>query len=381
MITAIENINIVTLDGVINNGFVSFDEKSILYVGDKKPSADKWIDGEGKYLLPGFIDIHCHGCLGKYFSDGIECFELIEKFHLSHGTTTMLATTATAPMDEITDTMDNYNTYKEANPDTTLAGLHLEGPWLNEKQCGAQGVEDMRKPNGEELRELKAKYPAILRVGAAPELDEGYTFSKTGVELGVNVSVAHSDAIFSEIEEALQNGYTLMTHLYSGMKGMERKNAYRIAGAIEAGLYFDDMYAEIISDGRHLPPELLRFIYKCKGADKLCLVTDATAGCGYPNGAMLKLHNADIIIEDDVAKLLDRTSFAGSTATYDRLLKTMANATGASWVDLMKMTSHTAAKIMKFDDRGEIAVGKKPDFVIIDSEYNLNKVIHNGKEV
>jgi N-acetylglucosamine-6-phosphate deacetylase len=181
------------------------------------------------------------------------------------------------------------------------------------------------------------------------------------------------------MEEAHRNGYTLMTHLYSGMKGMERKNSYRIAGAIEAGLYFDGLDAEIIADGKHLPLELLRFIYKCKGTKNLCLVTDGTRASGLKNGetAILgsKKNGVSVIVEDDVAKLPDRQSFAGSTATADRLYKTMARAIGKDMVALSHLSSTTPARIMGWADRGEIAVGKRADLLLINENLDIEKII------
>ncbi len=382
MRTVVRNTKIVTSTQVLENHVLAFQNGKIEYIGTEEIQGDKVVDGQGNYLIPGFVDLHCHGCKGMAFMGANEEeFSEIADFHLSHGTTTMLATTSTSSMEETETTLQTFSTYTQKNSNSILRGMHMEGPWLNAAQCGAQAVKFMRTPSGEELQSLKEKYPFILRAGAAPELDGGMEFGRKGRELGVVMAVAHSDATFTEIECALQNGYVLMTHLYSGMKGMERKNAYRIAGAIEAGLYFDDMYAEIIADGKHLPLELLRFIYKCKGADRLCLVTDATRACGLPNGSTtIGISSADnnpIIVEDDVAKLLDRQSFAGSTATTDRLYRTMAKAIGKDMVALSKMASLTPARLMGWKDVGELAVGKKADMLLLDENLNIQKVITN----
>jgi N-acetylglucosamine-6-phosphate deacetylase len=182
---------------------------------------------------------------------------------------------------------------------------------------------------------------------------------------------------------AKENGYTLMTHLYSGMKGVTRKNSFRIAGSVEAGLYFDDLFVEIIADGRHLPLDLLRFIYKCKGADKICLITDAIRAAGLNNGEQTvigsKRNGLPVIVEDEVAKLLDRQSFAGSTATADRLYKTMAQAIGKDMVALSRMASTTPAKVMGWTDRGEIAVGKRSDLLLVDDGLNIEKIFIGDK--
>jgi N-acetylglucosamine-6-phosphate deacetylase len=281
--------------------------------------------------------------------------------------------------------LEAFGKHKDKYQDTTLVGVFLEGPWLSPSQCGAQAVSCMKTPCGDEIKKLKEKYPYILRVGAAPELENGMEFGRACIDLGIIASVAHTNAVFSDIEEAVNNGYTVMTHLYSGMKGTERVNAYRIAGAIEAGLFFDELYAEIIADGKHLPPELLRFIYKCKGADRICLVTDACRAAGMPDGSTTRgIGRADsdaIIIEDGVAKMPDRKAFAGSASSYDRLYRTMAGAIGHDLIALSKMASLTPARVMGLTDRGEIAVGKRADMLIIDSKMNIKKIIFGGNEI
>lgn len=382
MSTAIINANIVTATEVIENGVCVYNNGLITYVGKEQQTAERVIDAKDNYLIPGFIDLHCHGGNGLEFMDATEEeVEEIAKFHLSHGTTTMLATTLAASDEETEYALRTFEKYKRKNPNGVLEGVHLEGPWLNPSQCGAQNVEYMKTPDCEELKMLKTKYPFILRVSAAPELECGYDFGKTGQELSIVMSAAHTDADFSEIQKATENGYTMMTHLYSGMKGVTRKNSFRIAGAVEAGLYLDDLFVEIIADGRHLPFELLQFIYKCKGADKICLITDAIRAAGLPNGSETVIgslkQGLPVVVEDEVAKLMDRQSFAGSTATADRLYKTMSQAIGNDMVALSKMLSLTPAKIMGWTDRGELAVGKRADMLLINENFEIEKIITN----
>jgi len=380
MKTLIKNAKIVTAERILTDCVCTFSDGIINYIGMDKQAADIVIDAKGGYLIPGFIDLHCHGGNGLEFMDAtVEEIGKIAEFHLQHGTTTMLATTLAASDEETQYALKAFQEYKEKNPNSTLEGVHLEGPWLNPVQCGAQNIEYMKKPNAEEIRIWKKEYPFILRASAAPEIEGGIEFGKACKALSIVVSPAHTDANFSEIETAFKNGYTLMTHLYSGMKGVTRKNSFRIAGAVEAGLYLDDMFVEIIADGRHLPRELLKFIYKCKGADKICLITDAIRAAGMKNGEQTVIGSLKkglpVVVEDDVAKLLDRQSFAGSTATADRLYRTMAQAIGKDMVALSKMASLTPAKVMGWTDRGEIAVGKKADLLIMNENLEIKKVI------
>ena len=383
MKTAIINAKIVTSKEIIENGVCVFENDSIVYIGTQAQSADKRIDANGNYLIPGFIDLHCHGGNGLEFMDAsAEEYSKIAHFHLSHGTTTMLATTLAAKDDEIEYALQTFKAYEQRETNGVLKGVHLEGPWLNPAQCGAQNTEYMKMPDPIELKLLKEKYPFILRVSAAPELENGYEFGKVGQNLGIVMSPAHTDATFEEIEKAKEYGYTLMTHLYSGMKGVTRRNSFRIAGAVDAGLYFDDLFVEIIADGRHLPKELLRLIYKCKGADRICLITAAIRASGMPDGTQTVIgslrNGLPVIVEDEVAKLLDRQSFAGSTATADRLYRTMAWAIGKDMVALSKMASLTPARVMGWNDRGEIAVGKRADMLLLNDDLIIEKIIYGG---
>ena len=383
MKTAIINANIVTTEKVIPNGVCVFDNGIIEYVSTQMPNDAVVIDGKKQYLIPGFIDLHCHGGNGLEFMDAsVDEMEEIAKFHLSHGTTTLLPTTLAANGEETERALRTFAKYQEKYPSGTLKGMHMEGPWLNPEQCGAQNVEYMKTAKKGELNALKEKFPFILRISAAPELEGGLELGKMAKELGIVASAAHTDADFQKIAEAKENGYTLMTHLYSGMKGVTRKNAFRTAGAVEAGLYFDDLFVEIIADGRHLPIELLQFIYKCKGADRICLITDAIRAAGMKNGAQTVIgslqNGLPVVVEDEVAKLLDRQSFAGSTATADRLYRTMAKAIGKDMVALSKMSSTTPARVMNWTDRGEIASGKRADMLLVNENLEIEKIILGG---
>ena len=386
MKTLIKNAKIVTNDSVLDGASLVYEDGIISYVGYDEKTADEIIDAEGSYLVPGFVDIHCHGCLGLAFNGAsLDDVKTIADYHLSRGTTTMLATTSTSDMGEIEEAMQAIEEHLKTEKKTAIVGIFMEGPWLSPAQSGAQATVYMLTPDVNQLRALKKKYPSIMRIGASPELEGGAEFGRAGREMGLVMSVTHSDANFEETEKALYDGYNLMTHLYSGMKGTERKNAYRIAGAVEAGLYLDDMYVEIIADGKHLPYELLKYIYKFKGADKICLITDAIRAAGLPNGStttgVSKISKALVIVEDDVGKMADRKAFAGSTATTDRLYRTMADAIGRDMVALSKMASLTPARVMGFSDRGEIAVGKRADLVMLDDNLNLQKVILKGDVV
>ena len=380
------NAKVVLSDKILENSVVRFSNGKITYVGSEVLANEQTVDANGAYLMAGFIDIHCHGGNGEDFMDApVEGFKNIADFHLKHGTTTMLATTLAAPADETEQSLKNYAEYKKQNPNGTLVGVHMEGPWFSAEECGAQKTEFFVPATAEHIARLKKDYPFILRASAAPEVDKDFEFGRKCQELNVIASPAHTGATFELIEQAKDNGYSLMTHLYSGMKGVYRKNAYRTAGAVEAGLYFDDLYVEIIADGRHLPKELLKFIYKCKGADKICLITDGTRASGYPDGmtsvtGSLK-NGSPCIVENGVAFLMDRQSFSGSVATTDRLVRVMHKEAQIDLPSVSVMASKTPAKVLGLTDRGEIKVGLKADLVLLDSDLNVKQVYYDGVAV
>lgn len=379
----IVNARIVTPEGILENGVLRFCDGIIEYLGAEAEADIPTVDADGAYLMAGFVDIHCHGGAGYDFMDATpEQMRKIAAFHLSHGTTTLLPTTMTDTWQAIYGVLDRYAALGE---DTlTMVGVHLEGPWLSPAQCGAQDTSRMDTPSEEKLRLLMEKYPFIRRISAAPELDGGMAVGRLGRDLGLVMSVGHSDADFDTTVSAADNGYTMMTHLYSGMSVVHRKNAYRIAGAVEAALVDDRIFVELIADGCHLPAGLLKLVYKCKGAERIALVTDAMRGAGLADGQETMLgrmtDGVPCIIEDGVAKLPDRQSFAGSVATTDRLLRTMHTLAQIPLSECSKMLSQTPALILGLADRGSIEVGKRADFVLLDNELKIINTYMKGEE-
>ena len=384
MKTRIINARIVLADGILESGCVVFEDGIITYVGEENLPADISFDAKGQYLLAGFIDIHCHGGGGYDFMDATpEQMRRISEFHLSHGTTTLVATTLTDSWEYIERALDRFRMLGEDR--LTLSGVHLEGPWFSPLQCGAQDVSEMENASASKLRKLKEQYPFIERVSIAPEVDPALEAGRAAVGMGMVAAIGHTDASFDQTIAAAENGYSLTTHLYSGMRGVIRKNAYREAGCIEASLYDDRLTVEVIADGKHLPAALLKFIYKIKGADKICLVTDATRGAGAKEGESIILGRFDggteAIIEDGVAKLPSREAFAGSVATTDRLVRTVHEFAELPIWEISKMMSSTPARAMGYSDRGSIKPGLRADFVLMDANLCVQNVFFEGNKV
>jgi N-acetylglucosamine-6-phosphate deacetylase len=278
-------------------------------------------------------------------------------------------------------------TYDKAFPlndmGSEFMGVHLEGPYFAMNQRGAQDPKWIRDPDPEEYEYIISQSGSIKRWSAAPELKGAISFARYLRSKEIIVSLAHTDAIYEEILEGFENGYTLATHLYSAMSGVTRRNAYRFAGAIESAFIIDDMDVEIIADGVHLPAPLLKLIFKIKGPGKIALITDAMRAAGMPPGESVigNLHSGiKVIVEDGVSKMPDRKSFAGSVATADRLVRTMTQMAGVSLTDAIRMITMTPAAIMKISDRkGSLVTGKDADIVIFDDNIHVYTTMVKGK--
>jgi N-acetylglucosamine-6-phosphate deacetylase len=251
-------------------------------------------------------------------------------------------------------------------------------------QRGAQDPRYIRKPDKKEYSEIIEKAGGIIaRWSAAPEIEGAMEFGRYLQAHNILPAIAHTDAVYDDVVNAFENGYTLATHFYSGMSGVSRRNAFRFAGVIESVFLMDEIDAEIIADGVHLPAPLLKLIYKVKGVDRIALITDAMRAAGMEPGESIlgsKKNGLKVIVEDGVAKLPDRSSFAGSVATTDRLVRTMINVAGISLIEAVRMMSLTPARIMKIQQRkGSIALGKDADILIFDEDIQIQSVIVDGK--
>ena len=384
------NGRVVLADRVIPDGVVVVKDGCITYVGEGDiavPGAVE-IDAGGRYIAPGFIDIHVHGGGGHDFMDGtVEAFLGVAETHARYGTTAMLPTTLTSEKEAL---FDLFGVYREAVRRNVLGaqflGLHLEGPYFAMNQRGAQDPRFIRDPDPLEYEEIVARSGGtIARWSAAPELPGAHVFARYMRERDILVALAHTDALYDDAVAAFEAGYTLATHFYSAMNGVVRKDAFRYAGVIEAGYLIDDMDVEIIADGIHCPPPLLRLVYKIKGATRTALITDAMRGAAMPEGESILGSLKDglpVIVEDGVAKLLDRSSFAGSVATADRLVRTMVYEAGVSVVEAVRMITETPARILGISSqKGALAVGMDADIVLFDDDIFVSATVVGGRVI
>jgi len=391
MKTLIKNANVVLLNEVKKCNVV-LENEVIAKITDEEPTEvfDEILDLDGSFLCPGFVDVHNHGGAGYEFIDATEdAYIHALKAHFKGGTTTIVPTFSSYPLDKILPAIAVYNELKEKEnemPDIPyLGGIHMEGPNFAQAQAGAQDPDVIHPPKKEEYEAILNATPHIKRWSVAPELCGALEFGKFLKERGINASIGHSDATTDETLEAVKWGYDTVTHLYSGCSLVHRNGAFREGGVVEGAYLSNDLMVEIIADGAHLPKELLSLIYKVKGPDKIVMVTDCIR-CGgedYPDGTVLeydKERGIDITIERGVALMPGGKSFAGSLATTSHLVRIMVNLVGLPIYEVCKMMSLNPARIIKMEDEiGSIQVGKRADFTVLDENLEVLMVIKSGK--
>lgn len=388
MKTIIKNGRVITPEGIIN-GYVLYEDGKITETGtgDSMPQADEVIDAHGRYVSPGFIDIHTHGAGGADYMDGtVEAYLTAARMSARHGATLVYPTTLTSSNEVLFDTFDLYEQAVAANTEgAAFGGLHLEGPYFNPKQAGAQDPRYLRNPQPEDYLEILSRSNNIARWSFSPELDGAPEFAAELSKRGIIAAAGHTDATFEQCDEAYKNGCSLITHFYSCISTIIRKNSYRTAGVMEYGYYQDGMAVEIIADGHHVPSSLLHLIVKVKGVDNVVLVTDSMRGAGMPEGPSILGGLADgqeCIVENGVAKLLDGSGFAGSVCTTDRLVRTMITIGGCSLEQAVQMASLNPARVMGVADRkGSLEAGKDADIVIFGDNVEVFATIVSGRKV
>lgn len=346
---------------------------------------DEVIDAQGKYLSPGFIELHTHGAGGHDFMDGsIDAIIQACQTHMRHGITALLPTTLSSKDEELFENLamiDEAAKIKDGMPE--ILGSHLEGPYFSPEQNAAQDKRYIKGPTKEEYERIFENCPSIKIWSAAPELPGAQEMGRWMKSKGIIGSIGHSNAVYEDVELAVENGYSMITHFFNGMSRLTRKDAKMYLGVAESGLCFDDLTVEIIADGCHLPPNLLKLIYKVKGPDRICLVTDSmrAAGTDVSESTLGSLKNGQrVIIEGGVAYMPGKTSFGGSVATADRLIRTMYHKVDVPLTDAVKMMTVTPARILGVDDRiGSIAPGMDADILLFDDDISISLVMIKGK--
>lgn len=370
MLTQIINGKIFTPQGWLDEGSVLIRDNKILEVTncDLALIGAKMIDAKGMYIVPGFVCMHAHGGGGRDFTECTEeAFRTAIKAHQKHGATSIFPTLSSSPFSEIRKAVGVCEKLM-AEKDSPVLGLHVEGPYLNPKMAGGQFAGMVKNPDKEEYTSLLSETNCIKRWDSSPELPGALEFAGYLKSKGIVAAVSHTEAEYDGIKAAYEAGYTHAAHFYNAMPGFHKRREYKYEGTVESVYLTDGMTIELIADGIHLPSTILRLAYKLKGVNNTCLVTDALA---YAAAEGIEITDPNVIIEDGVCKLADRSSLAGSIATMDVLVRTMVKA-GISLGDVITMVSETPARIMGVDDRkGTLQKDKDADLLILDRDLNI----------
>lgn len=380
MLTQIINGHILTPQGWMKDGSVLISDGKILEItnSDLAVIGATVVDARGMYIVPGFVAMHVHGGGGSDFTEATpEAFRTAAKAHLAHGATTIFPTLSSSSFETLGQAVGVCQELMK-EPGTTIMGLHIEGPYLNPKMAGELFANQTRAIDAAEYQALIEKANGcIKRWDISPELEGGHDFARYMRSKGVMVALTHTEAEYDEIKAAYEAGFTHAAHFYNAMPGFHKRREYKYEGTVESVYLMDGMSVEVIADGRHLPSTILRLVYKLKGVERTCLVSDALAYAACNNPQV----DPKYVIEDGVCKLADHSSLAGSLATMDKLVQTMVKA-GVPFADAIRMASETPAKLIGVDDRkGTLQKGKDADILIFDRNLNLRAVWSMGVQV
>ena len=361
--------DILTADGIIRD---IIDRKSP--VKAETLEIENSIDLNGKYVVPGFIDVHIHGSNGADAMDGtVEALKTISSYIATKGTTKFLATTLTSSKEELINVLKIAADLQNKEIDgATIFGVHMEGPYFDIEYKGAQNEKYMKPATEKEIKDYLDVKPGLVKMmSLSPHTEQSIETVKFLRENGVIVSVGHSAAKFNDVMKAVDAGLSHSTHTFNGMRGINHREP-GVAGAV---LISDKINAEVIFDKIHIHPEIVRLMIKVKGTDKVVCITDAMAATGLPNGDY-KLGELDVYVKDGEARLKSNDSLAGSVLTMDKAFKHVIEL-GYPIYEAVKLTSTNAA--VEFGlNAGAIEVGKEADFTVLDDSYNVDMTIVNG---
>ncbi len=377
---ALKNVKIVTPFRIVENGTIVITGKQISNMGkvsDVNISTDIPVyDLSGMTVTPGFIDLLVHGGGGKGFADDSdESINTISDFFFSHGTTGMLASLFSKKIDLLKNDVNRVATYAERHKDSNIWGIHMEGPFINPLIKGAHKIEYLWEPSVEMWNELNASARGYIKLMTiAPELKGNIDVIRAAASQGVVPSLGHTLALYDDIEKAIDNGAAHVTHMFNAMRPFH----HREPGIMVAALLRNELKVELIADGIHVDPIVMKLLHNIKGSGGIILVTDAIRACGMPDG---DYHFMDqkIIVKDKRAFLEDGT-LAGSTLTMEDAIRNMVQLVGVPLTDAVRMASLNGAKVLGLEhQKGILAVGKDADLVVMDDQFTVHATIYEGQ--
>lgn len=345
---------------------------------------EELLDLGGRFLAPGFIDLHIHGALRRDTMEADpEAYRTICKFHASGGTTALCLTTATAPSEHILRVLETVKPVRKEEPvGAAILGVHIEGPYFALNKRGAHDPELIHAPKREEYEQWLAHSDVITQMTLAPELPGALQLIEVLTTAGIRASGGHSDATDEDAAAAHAHGMRKVTHTFNCMSTARREGIYRKAGLLEYALSEPDILCELIADGHHVSPTLMRMTYMAKGADGIALVTDAIGGAGLAEGEEFRIAGLDSLVRNGVGILADGSALCGSVATMNRLVRNMVQLVGVPLVEAVQMASLNPARALGIDNRkGHIAVGADADLVVLDDGLEVVRTFVRGRTV
>ncbi|MBE3127218.1 MAG: N-acetylglucosamine-6-phosphate deacetylase [Candidatus Atribacteria bacterium] len=381
---------IVTPFQLLEDRIIIIEKGKIIAITDKKEDLAilknvEIIEAKDKFVVPGYIDIHVHGGGGSDVMDGeYEAIKQVATTHSRFGTTAFLPTTMTMAKDKIIKSLKSIHEARLKGTGTAeILGIHLEGPYINPEKKGAQKEEDIKKVSVEEFLEFNQASGNLIRlVTIAPEMPGAIDFIRWLHQQGIIVSVGHSNATYKQVQEGIQAGLSHVTHIFNAMRGLH----HREPGVVGAALSSPKLIVEMIADGVHLHPMVLKMLTQIKESEKLVLITDAMRATGFKEGTY-DLGGQEVIVTQGQAKLKNGT-LAGSVLTMDKAVKNLVTKVGISLLNAVQMASYNPAKCLGIDDRkGSLEINKDADIVILNKNLETEltmvagKVVYRRKEI
>lgn len=376
------NARLIFPDGVRDGLEVVVEQGKIAAICERSSAHQEpeVIDLKGNYLAPGFIDLHVHGAQGRDTMEAsAEAFRCVCDHHASGGTTSLLLTTATAPVNEIVKVLQTVRDIRSAI--SPVLGVHVEGPFISKAKAGAQRVEFIQDPSPAAVRQLLEHADVLKRVTIAPELPGALEAIEVFHARGISVSGGHSDAWDGDARAAFDRGMRSVTHTFNCMSSARRRGIYRVAGLLEFALAEPDISCELIADGHHVSPTLMEMLYRAKGPHGICLVTDATAGAGLPEGSQFTLFGKDCVVKNRVCLLADRSALAGSAARMIDLVRRMVYEVNVPLNEAVAMATENPARAIGLETKGRLIVGGDADLLVLSRELEVVRTYHCAEQI
>jgi N-acetylglucosamine-6-phosphate deacetylase len=379
----IHNARLILPDRIADRAWLQIADEVIQVVGEgAPPDVHDRVDANGCYLAPGFIDLHVHGGGGSDFLDATaEAFLTAADFHLFGGTTAICPTAATTTYDHFESFLSAWESAKKSCQ-ARLLPVHLEGPHLARAKAGAQNPKLMGPPGDKERDWILRRARSISQMTIAPELPGALELIEAATKAGVTMSAGHTEATDEDMQAAIEAGLRKVTHLFNAMSSASKRKLFRQAGTLEYALANANIFCELVADGFHVSPTLLKLAYRAKGADRIALVSDSLAGAGLPEGTRFQLGEMACKVGPGYALLEDESALAGSLARMIDLVRTMSQQADVPLYDAVRMASLTPATILGVDDRfGSIKPHKTADLVLFDDRFAVQRVWVAGRLV